>query len=219
MCALGQIRACCCQGKFQSSPCARWVPFSAQRKRPESPYLVECAFLVLSRHRCRGEGGVLKKRSYWVGSVLRIGLRVPSLSARRVPLPRGTPWVARVASPGFSSQAQRHLGLPPGLAGARQSARPELGCSCPGRRELGFWCCDSSSALLGQGWPAFIVWCNKLLIPPTKCAAAGLHLHTKPPFGALVHEYRCIWCYGRTQVVSYHHPLFNDAPRTRQENR
>ena len=105
LCALGQIRACCCQGKFQSSPCARWVPFSAQRKRPESPYLVECAFLVLSRHRCRGEGGVLKKRSDWVGSVLRISLRVPSLSARRVPLPRGIPWVARVASPGFSSQA------------------------------------------------------------------------------------------------------------------
>ena len=23
--ALGQMRACCCQGKFQSSPCARWV--------------------------------------------------------------------------------------------------------------------------------------------------------------------------------------------------
>ena len=105
LCALGQIRACCCQGKFQSSPCARWVPFSAQRKRPESPYLVECAFLVLSRHRCRGEGGVLKKRSDWVGPVLRISPRVPFLSARRVPLPRGIPWVARVASPGFSSQA------------------------------------------------------------------------------------------------------------------
>ena len=99
LCALGQIRACCCQGKFQSSPCARWVPFSAQRKRPESPYLVECAVLVSSRHRCRGEGGVLKKRSDWVGSVLRISLLVPSLSARRVPLPRGIPWVARIASP------------------------------------------------------------------------------------------------------------------------
>ena len=53
LCVLGQIRACCCQGKFKPSPCARWVPFSAQRKRSESPYLVECAFLVLSRHRCR----------------------------------------------------------------------------------------------------------------------------------------------------------------------
>ena len=74
---------------------------------------------------------MLKKRSDWAGSVLRISLRVLSLIARRVPLPRGIPWVARVASPGFSSKAKRHLGPNPVLAGARQSTGSELGCSCP----------------------------------------------------------------------------------------
>ena len=118
--------------KFQSSPCARWVPFSAQRKRPESPYLVECAFLVLSRHRCRGEGGVLKKRSDWVGSVLRISLRVPSLSARRVPLPRGIPWVARgvtkqrkLASPDQPKQRKNRNTRNP-TRGAQDRSTPAL---------------------------------------------------------------------------------------------
>ena len=36
--------------------------FQLNAKEPESPYLVECAVLILSRHSCGGEGGVLKKR-------------------------------------------------------------------------------------------------------------------------------------------------------------
>ena len=78
-------------------------------------------------------GGVLKKRSDWVGSVLRISLRVPSLSARRVPLPRGIPWVARVASPGSlwpGSQPDQSWGAPVLGAASRVSGVAILPLLC-----------------------------------------------------------------------------------------
>ena len=82
---------------------------------------------------------MLKKRSDWVGSVLRISLRVPSLSARRVPLPRGIPWVARVAKTrgkkGAKADNQRPQGTiaNPAVDGTRAAieTRTDAGVGAP----------------------------------------------------------------------------------------